>query len=242
MPESGEIPVYPMTAIDEITTRTPDALFNGTAVTDVIKSCIPDIIDPWKINSTDLDAILIAIKTASQGSEMDMDSQCPACDEVSSYKVNLVSILGSLKAADYSKELQVGELTVKFRPLTYKEMNEAGTNQFQLQKFFQSLDNITDETERNIKLQEGLASVTKITMKVLSETIEHVNSPVGMVTDKNFILDFLENCDKNIYAAIRDFNTDLKEQTELKPLKVKCIHCQHDYEQGFTLNMSDFFA
>ena len=27
--ESGEVPVYPMTALDEITYRTADALFNG---------------------------------------------------------------------------------------------------------------------------------------------------------------------------------------------------------------------
>jgi hypothetical protein len=30
-PESGELAVLPMTAIDEITYRTPDALFNGEA-------------------------------------------------------------------------------------------------------------------------------------------------------------------------------------------------------------------
>ena len=31
MPENEEFPVYPMTAIDEISMRTPDALFNGSA-------------------------------------------------------------------------------------------------------------------------------------------------------------------------------------------------------------------
>ena len=37
LPETTELPVYPMTAIDEITARTPDALFNGTAVVELIK-------------------------------------------------------------------------------------------------------------------------------------------------------------------------------------------------------------
>ena len=32
LPDNGEVPVYPMTTIDEITSRTPDALFNGTVV------------------------------------------------------------------------------------------------------------------------------------------------------------------------------------------------------------------
>ena len=37
---NGEYPVLPMTAIDEITYRTPDALFNGQAVVSVIQSCL----------------------------------------------------------------------------------------------------------------------------------------------------------------------------------------------------------
>ena len=51
MPENGELPVYPMTAIDEITYRTPDALFNGQALVDVIQSCIPAIKNAWAIPS-----------------------------------------------------------------------------------------------------------------------------------------------------------------------------------------------
>ncbi len=45
MPSNNELAVLPMTAIDEITSRTPDALFNGSAVTEIIKSCIPAIRD-----------------------------------------------------------------------------------------------------------------------------------------------------------------------------------------------------
>jgi len=60
MPTNGEIPIFPMTAIDEITTKTPDALYNGTAMAELMKSCVPNIKDPWAINSMDLDAILIA--------------------------------------------------------------------------------------------------------------------------------------------------------------------------------------
>lgn len=38
VPHNRELPVYPMTALDEITYRTPDALFNGQAVVTVIQS------------------------------------------------------------------------------------------------------------------------------------------------------------------------------------------------------------
>ena len=79
--ENGELPVYPMTALDEIAYRTADALFNGSAVADVIKSCMPNILDPWQISSADLDTILVAIRIASYGHEMDFTSKCPKCEE-----------------------------------------------------------------------------------------------------------------------------------------------------------------
>ena len=72
LPENGELPVYPMTAIDEITAKTPDALYNGVAITEIIKSCVPNILDPWKITSVDLDAVLIAIRAATSGGEMEL--------------------------------------------------------------------------------------------------------------------------------------------------------------------------
>ena len=62
---TGEYPVYPMTAIDEITYRTPDAMFNGQATVNVIQSCVPDIKDAWQMQAIDMDTVLVAIRIAS---------------------------------------------------------------------------------------------------------------------------------------------------------------------------------
>ena len=45
--------------------KNPDALLNGEAVASLIKSCVPDIKDPKKMFSADVDALLIAIKDTS---------------------------------------------------------------------------------------------------------------------------------------------------------------------------------
>jgi len=242
IPESGELPVYPMTAIDEITSKTPDALYNGTAMSDIIKSCIPDIKDPWAINSVDLDAVLIAIRSAADGNDMTITSGCPSCKEIAEYAVNLVGILSQLRAADYDKELTINDLSIKFRPLTYKEINEAGTSQMEAQRIFISLEKEENEQVRMEKTQQALKYITEITMNILSKTITHIKTPSAFVEEIEYILDFLHNCDKDTYIAIRDYNTNLKAQAEIKPLKIKCIHCQHEYEQQFTLNTSDFFG
>ena len=241
MPESGELPVYPMTAIDEITTKTPDALFNGTAIVELIQSCVPNILDPWKISSVDLDAILIAVKAAAGGNDLEIVSICPECKQDAKYGVNLVSLLTTLKSGDYAQELTINELLIKFRPLTYAEMNKASIAQFDLQRTIVLLEGITDLDEKNKKSKEALKTITEVTMQVLSNTIEYIKTPSAFVDNNNFILDFLQNCDKNIYEQIKIHNAELKQQTEIKPLKIKCIACSHEYTQAFTLNTSDFF-
>lgn len=242
IPESGELPVFPMTAIDEITSKTPDALFNGTAMSDIIKSCIPSIKKPWEINSIDLDAVLIAIKSAAGGDELEVSSDCPKCEDHSSYSISLVSILSQLKSGDYDKELDINDLNIKFRPLTYKEMNEASLGQMEAQRMFIAIDSEPDVDLKSKKMQDALKILTDTTMRILSQTMVHIKTPSVFVNEPEYILDFLRNCDRDTYVAIRDFNAKLKEQTEIKPLKIKCISCSHEYDQPFTLNTSDFFG
>jgi hypothetical protein len=241
IPETGELPVYPMTAIDEITARTPDALFNGTALAELIRSCIPAIKDPWAVSSNDMDSILIAIKAASGGSTLDIESTCQKCEESNKYGINLVSLLASLKPADYSTPMSHGDLTIKFKPLKYKEMNDAALGQFDLQRVLVSLDRIESEEERNRVSRDALEKITMLTMEILSKTIAYIETPALRVEESEFILDFLKNCDRTLYIALRDYNAKLKEVSEIKPLQIKCANCGNDYEQPFTLSPTDFF-
>jgi hypothetical protein len=242
IPESGELPVYPMTAIDDITVKTPDALFNGAAVTEVIKSCIPAIKDPWMINSMDLDAILVGIRIATNGDVLEVESICPKCNDVASHGVALSVLLTTITPGDYETPLTIGDLTFRFKPLTYTEMNKAAIGQFELQRTLRALNDIEDPEEQQKKSQDALNTITETTMQVLTCTIASITTPTDTVDQTDYILDFLHHCDKNTYLKLRDYNTSLREQSEIKPIQLKCIHCSHEYSQPFTLNTSDFFA
>ena len=242
MTETGELPVYPMTAIDEITVRTPDALYNGSAVADLIRSCVPNIKDPWRLNSSDLDAVLIAIRAAGGQDTLEINTQCPKCENEAAYNVNLVGILSQLKEADYDSLLSVNDLKIKFRPLTYKEMNLAALDQFAIQKKYSNIEEIQDTDERTKMTQEAIRAITEATMKIIAGTIEYIDTPTARVDQMDFIDDFLHNCDGSVYIAIRDHNAALKNSTELKPLNIKCMNCGNEYEQPYTLNASDFFG
>lgn len=242
IPETGELPVYPMTAIDEITARTPDALFNGTAVAELIKSCVPAIKDPWAISSVDLDSILIAIKAASGGENLELDSTCPECKETATYQINLIAILSSLKPGDYDSPLEIGNLKIKFKPLSYRQMNQGAMGQFEVQRLFVNLENIEDDEERNRASHQALERITFLTMELIAHTIEYIETPSATVVEQEFILDFLKHCDRNVYTQIRDHNTMLRLETEIKPLHIECSGCQYEYDQPFTLNPADFFG
>lgn len=240
-PESGELPVYPMTAIDEITTRTPDALYNGTAVAEIIKSCIPSIKDPWSVSSVDMDTILVAIRSASGTSEMEIESVCPKCANDAKYGVNLPGLLSTMKAADYDKELEINDLKIKFKPIVYREMNEAGMAQFEIQRMFANVANLENDEQKAKITNDALVKITDLTMKIVSKGIEYIKTPESTVTNKEYILDYLKHCDKKDYTVIRDYQTKLKQESEIKPLTITCGNCSNNYEQTITLNVSDFF-
>ena len=69
----NELAVYAMTARDELITKTPDALFNGEATISLLKSCCPDITEPESMPVGDLLVILIGIRQASYGKNIEMD-------------------------------------------------------------------------------------------------------------------------------------------------------------------------
>ena len=119
MTESGEIPVYAMTAKDELTFKTPDALLNGEATVDVIKSCIPNIINPWAMPSIDSDAVLIAIRLATYGEKLELTTKVPGTGESKDFEIDLRILLDQLTSFQFEPHIRINdEIIVEIRPIT----------------------------------------------------------------------------------------------------------------------------
>lgn len=241
IPPNGELPVYPMTAIDEMTVRTPDGLFNGSAVVELIKSCIPNITNPWKLNNVDLDAVIVAIKAASGDGSMTIGSQCPSCDEQNEYEVNLLPILDKSVFIDYAETLKIRELNIKFRPLIYEETNKNSLNQFKIQKTLVTIDGYEDGEEKAKLMSDTMIQLTELVTGMVADTIDYVQTPEVKVSEKEFIIEFLNNCDRETGALIRNKSVELREKNELDPIDIKCPNCKHEYKQKIELNVTDFF-
>jgi hypothetical protein len=241
--ENGEYPVYPMTTLDEITYRTPDALFNGQAVISVIQSCVPNIKDAWKMPGMDIDTVLVAIRIATYGHELDITSQCPSCETENDYGADLRVVMENITPPNYDDHLELGDLQVFFHPMSYRQMNDNSMIQFEEQKTLQMLQGSdTDDKTKLSRLADVLKKITTVTTRALAQNIALVKTPQAQVTDIDHISEWLGNCDRTMYGKIRDYIIEHKQQGELKPLHVKCNNCSHEYDQAFTLDMTSFFA
>jgi hypothetical protein len=241
--ENGELPVYPMTALDEIAYRTADALFNGSAVADVIKSCMPNILDPWQISSADLDTILVAIRIASYGHEMDFTSKCPKCEESNDFGIDLREIMDKIKMPDFSEPVIIGDITVYFKPLTYKDQNDNNTAQFQDQKMLEALPTSDmPEEEKIAALQQAFNNISLLTLNAIADSISMMKTGDDVVVDKDHIKEYLQNCNNKSFEKIRKKIEKVKLEGEMSPLQIVCDDCKHEYTTPFTLNVANFFA
>lgn len=243
MPPNGELPVLPMTAVDEITYRTPDALFNGSAIVSVIQSCVPSIRDPWAMPSTDIDAVLVAIRIASFGHGMDIASTCPSCNHNEDLTLDLRAINDQIRPGDYDKSLALGNLEFYFRPINYRDVNQNNQTQFEQQQALRSID--SDQIEETAKLEQlnrSMKIINELTLKTIAQSIGAIKTPDALVTEVDHILEFLRNCDSRTFAQLRDHAISLKQASEIKPVELTCTECSHQYAQPFTLDMASFFG
>jgi len=241
IPPNGEMAVYPMTSADEMAIRTPDGLYNGASMVQVIKNCIPDILDPWQLNDIDVDAAVVAIRAATVDGKLEIVSACPSCSEDSKYDIDLLRLLNEKQDIDYEKPLSVGELTIRFRPLSYSQSNQNSLKQFEIQRFAMLVEESEDTEQKQQVLNDALRQLNEMMIDIVTQTIEYIETPETRVTEGEFIKEFLVGCDIKTNKSIKEYSAELRSKNETKPLKMTCIHCKHEYKQQLVLNFTDFF-
>lgn len=240
---NGDYPVYAMTAKDELMFKTPDALLNGQSTVEVIKSCVPAILDPWKMPSLDLDTILIAIRIATYGEDMGLDVNCPACAAENSYSVNLTHYLNKVSQFKYQPEIDFNELKISVRPYSYQEVTKTGIKTFEQQRIFAVIndDKLSDEEKLEV-FGKSFIKLTELTVDIIAGCISKIETPEGSTSDPTDIKEFINNCSKDLFDKISNHISDMRSEIELKPLDGKCQSCGHEFTVPVTMDHANFFA
>jgi hypothetical protein len=208
MPENGELPVYGLTAKDELLIRTPDALFNGRTTVDVIRSCVPNILNAWKMPSIDVDAVLIAIRIASYGEKMEMNVKIPGTEESEPFEIDLRPMLDQIAENTVWEERVVinEDLTVYIEPVNYKVMTDYSIMSFDSNRLLATLFQEKDLTEeqRVDMAATAMAKIADATLMQMVHGIKRIDSKDGSTDNPEFIKEFLENIEKEVFTKISD--------------------------------------
>ena len=247
--ETGEFPVYAMTARDELAFKTPDALLNGQATVDVIQSCVPNIKNAWAIPSIDLDAILIAIRIATYGPSMDIETVIPTIKEERTYQLDLTTTLDSLREHEFEDTVIANGLVVKLRPLTYQEFTKSALKTFEEQRVFSIVnDEDLSEEDKIQRFQKSFQKLNNLTVGIIEDSIVSIEVEDTVVDSKQHIVEFLQNADKDFYNTLTAHIESQRDKFKIPPLTVNTTEEDQEkgapatYEVPVLFDQSNFFA
>jgi|TARA_B110000240_G_C13411290_1_gene415282 hypothetical protein len=240
----NELGIMPMTIRDEIILKSPDVLFNGEALYELFRSCVPDIVNPKEIPQCDIDSILIGIRMAGGKKNIEISSTCPSCSEPAEYELSLGTMLNSVASISTETTITLEDNTVvEVRPYSLETQVKAKVQEFHQHRMQQILiaDNI-DEEAKTKAFDEAMAASSLIQIAMVAGNIIRVTpDDEESVTSPEFILGWVQNMNKETYKAIIAKIIELSNGEMDNTFTVTCDKCQHEYKTSVDINPVNFF-
>jgi hypothetical protein len=239
------LPVFGMSAMDEIIFKTPDALFSGEATAQVIRSCIPGILNPWEIVGYDLDYLLISIRIATHGDAIPVNTSCPHCNEATQSQINLSGLLANFANYDIREKFEIGDLTFNLKPITYKRTTDFAIERYQLDRAIVQIEKekLTQD-EKNTLLNKLLLDITTLNLRLAVAHVESVQNGDDIEIESDTIYKFVSENDAEFYSKLQQGIKTLTEKWNLPAFDVACASetCNEVYKTRLDLDYSSFFA
>jgi hypothetical protein len=191
----------------------------------------------------DLDAILIAIRIATYGDEMDINSKCPNCGEESRHQIPLGQMLLRVRSPDYQEILNIDNLQIKLKPMSYVQSNSTNIAAFEEQKILQLINNddIPHEAKK-AQLDVHIERIISSTVEQLTFNTESITTEDGsIVVNTDYIREFYTNANSKIIKELQKKLREFAEVAGLPPARVQCDGCEKQYNVEITFDYANFF-
>lgn len=241
----GEIAVFPMTAKDELLMKNADALLNGTAITQLLNSCVPSIVSVDSMPAIDLDVVLLAIRRCTYGEDLDIQTQCPECNANNDSVLNLNHFIAGITTIDNIEPIELTDgIKIFIKPVNVKQLLNLNWVQYEQVRNIQLTDREgMDEKEKVNILQKSYHILTDQNISIISACIDTVLLPDGgNVTDHGNIKEWVEQISQPEFKKIENGIMSLAEKGMRKKFEVKCQNCSSEYQSSLDLNPTTFFA
>ena len=242
--DTGEVGIMPMTGKDELILKNPDALLNGEALIEVIKSCAPGINDPRVLLTNDIDAIITAIRYATYNDALETELSCPACKHANLYKLNLQHSLDNMSylETEYVVNLDNG-LSIFVKPYGFPELLRGLHAQFEQSKLTRAIESENISEDQRLKLfATAFKELSVITYELMVNSVLKVvdESQNVNVNNKADIKEFLQNIDKKSSDKIGDLIKEINQIGIKRTFTAVCEKCDHSWESEIDFNPVNF--
>lgn len=242
--DTGEIGVLPMTGKDELILKNPDALLNGEALIEVIKSCVPNVKNPRVLLSNDIDALITAIRYATFDDSLETNIHCPKCGHENTFKLDLQYALDNMAflEPEYVINLESG-VSVFVKPYAFPDILKGLHAQFEQNKLTRAIDNdsISDE-ERSAIFGKAFKEMSATTYELMLNSVIKVVDDANNVnvSNKAHIKEFLFNIDNKSVDKISKLIQDINQIGIKRSFVAVCQQCSHSWENEIDFNPVNF--
>lgn len=227
---NGEIVLYPMTMTDEIMMKSPDMLFQGTAIERVFQRCSPNIKKPLDLLTSDVDFILTCLRRISFGPTVEIPFTCsnPKCKHENEVNIPLEYFTLNSKELDnesvekFIVVTPTANQTVRLRPIKFSDF-------LMMQQF-------------NTETLNEPAVLEEYVLNSFAAIIESVDE-VENIGDEghHMIMEWLNALPRADTQVITEAVSKLQDWGPTFRYKAKCSKCSHSNELTTELNPTAFF-
>lgn len=107
--EDGEVVVYSMRLKEELKMKSVDSILQGTAVSESIQYCVPEVLDPLRLCPEDVDFLITAIKKMTHGSTFKYKDRCMKLDDVENEESIPDNALNEMSEANRTDNIELPE-------------------------------------------------------------------------------------------------------------------------------------
>ena len=83
--------------------------------------------------------------------------------------------------------------------------------------------------------------LTDMNIMALVNCIEAIEVGQDYVTDINHIKEFVSNCERSVYKAIKEQVDTIVNTSKLPPVSMQCNECKEKYSTDILFEQSNFF-
>ena len=245
---SQELPIYPLTSMDETLLRNPDALLNGESMTKVITSCT-GIQNAYELTANDVDVILLAIRYATYGNDLEISTPCPECSNTVETVVEIEPILESITVLEDSYKVTLdNNLQCWLKPYTLRDSQKAALSAFRETSELNTLINAeADEISKLITFNKSFQAMADLNIEILSNAVIKVVIPETedteeiTVTNNNYIEEWVRGISKQHADVIIDELNIINELGIEREVDATCEKCNNEFKAKIEFNPSNFF-